>query len=406
MQVAYTQARAIADAAEVGVIRSSQFVFLAAFDGTRNDMNDVKFSGNPLDTNVAQLYRQAHQTDLANPEGNLKTGYYHGHGTESSLVASAWLPVKVTQETINSAQKTYGEFASEVSKWLKKNTDGEVTTAITSFSRGGATVAVFTHTHMLYRDGLIDPETKKVLISPGQVGVSAGVIFDPVTTGVEANVAFAPNVKNIVVIRGENEYRYLFKGVDYANQAGIRILPATGNHCNIGGGYKHDGLGDLYLDVATQYLQKSGLKIAEVDISRRFDPKTKLAVYAESGTQQYEVCNPLNQEQKRGQWDVCARFTIGTEYQPTRLLDDVAKPAQIKESIDGMVKDFTLYDKKHSIEIKDANQEKVRIYIEKSPEEALKLHPDLLGAFSFRAALLNDIANRPNRKPGNYRNSV
>lgn len=392
-QVAYAQARAVADAAEVGVIHSNQFVFFAAFDGTRNDMKDVKLSGNPLDTNVAQLYKQAHQAELANPEGNLKAGYYQGHGTEGSLVASAWLPVKVTQETINSAQKAYDEFASEASKWLKKHPDGEVATAITSFSRGGATAAVFTH--MLYRDGLIDPETKKVLIRPGQVGVSAGVIFDPVTTGVEANVAFAPNVKNIVVIRGENEYRYLFKGVDYANQAGITILSATGNHCNIGGGYKHDGLGDLYLDAATQYLQKSGLNIAEVDLSRRFDPKAKLAVYDESGTQQNEVGNPLNQEQKRGQWDVYARFTVGAEHQPARLLEDVAKPAQIKASVDGLVKDFTLYDKKHAIEINDLNQEKARVYIEKSPEEALKLHPDLLGAFSFRAGLLNDIANRP-----------
>ena len=392
-QIAYAQVRAILDTVEVGVIRSNQFVFFAAFDGTRNDMGDVKRSGNPEDTNVAQLYQQADKIVKINPEGNLRAGYYRGHGTEGSLVASAWFPDQVTEETINTAQNAYNQFAEQAAKWLKKHPDGEVTTATTSFSRGGATAAVFTH--MLYRDGLIDPKTKEVLIPLGQVGVSAGVVFDPVTTGVEANVAFAPNVKNIVVIRGENEYRYLFKGVDYANQAGITTLPATGNHCNIGGGYKHDGLGDLYLDAATQYLQKSGLNIADVDLSRRFDTNTKFAVYDESGTQQGEVGNPLNQEQKRGQWDVYARFTSGTEHQPARLLDDMAKPAQMKASVDGTVKDFTLYDKKHAIEIKDVNQEKARVYIEKSPEEALKLHPNLLGAFSFRAGLLNDIAHRP-----------
>ena len=194
-QKAHNQAYAIANAAEVEVIHNNQFVFFAAFDGTRNDMGDVKRSGNLEDTNVAQLYQQADKIVKINPEGNFRTGYYRGHGTESSLVASAWLPVKVTQETINTAQRAYNQFAEQAAKWLKNHPDGEITTAITSFSRGGATAAVFTH--MLYRDGLIDPKTKEQLIPSGQVKVSAGVIFDPVTTGVGANVAFAPNVKNI-----------------------------------------------------------------------------------------------------------------------------------------------------------------------------------------------------------------
>ncbi len=60
---AHEQARAIGDVAEVGAVRDNQFVFLAAFDGTRNDKGDVKLSGNPLDTNVAQLFRQADKTE-------------------------------------------------------------------------------------------------------------------------------------------------------------------------------------------------------------------------------------------------------------------------------------------------------------------------------------------------------
>ena len=309
-EVAYAQARAIADAAEVGAIRSNQFVFFAAFDGTRNDMGDVELSGNPLDTNVAQLYEQVRKVAEDDQGGNLKAGYFPGHGTEGSLVASAWLPVKVTQETINSAQKAYNQFSKEASAWLKDHPDGEVTTAITSFSRGGATAAVFTH--MLYRDGLIDPETKKVLIPPGQVGVSAGVIFDPVTTGVGANVAFAPNMKNIVVLQAQNEYRYLFKAVDYAGHAGMTTVPAFGNHCGIGGGYDN-GLSALYLEAATIFLQKSGLAIAEVDPSRRLDPKAPLLVYDESGSTQEKTNNPLNQGQAHGQWDVYGYFTSGAE---------------------------------------------------------------------------------------------
>lgn len=41
---ALTQAQAIAEAAEAGAVRKNQFVFFAAFDGTRNDKGDVELS--------------------------------------------------------------------------------------------------------------------------------------------------------------------------------------------------------------------------------------------------------------------------------------------------------------------------------------------------------------------------
>jgi len=41
-----TQAKAIAEAADTDTIKKEQFVFFAAFDGTRNDKKDVKLSGN------------------------------------------------------------------------------------------------------------------------------------------------------------------------------------------------------------------------------------------------------------------------------------------------------------------------------------------------------------------------
>lgn len=163
-QIAHAQARAIADSASVGAIDDNKFVFFAAFDGTRNDMKDVKLSGNPLDSNVAQLYKQADKVVKANPEGNLRAHYYPGHGTNGALVASDWLPAQVTQEAIDTAQKAYNQFSKQASAWLKEHPNGEITTAITSFSRGGATAAVFTH--MLYKNGLIDPETEEVLYRP------------------------------------------------------------------------------------------------------------------------------------------------------------------------------------------------------------------------------------------------
>lgn len=383
---AQQQAQAITDAAEVGAVRENQFVFIAAFDGTRNDKGDVKISGNHLDTNVAQIFEQADKTVQANHESNLGTGYYPGHGTEGTLVASDWYPGQVTQETINTAKRAYNEFAKQAAAWMKVHPNGDVTTAVTAFSRGSATAAVFTH--LLYRDGLIDPETKQVLIPPGEVGVSAGVIFDPVTTGVDANVAFAPNVKNVVVVQAQHEYRYLFKGVDHSGHPGIRVVEATGNHCNIGGGYDN-GLGALNLEAATRFLQRSGVPVADVDPSRRVDPSVPLTVYDESD-QKAEQGNFLTRDQSRGKWDVSGRFVEGAETQPIRLLDKVAKPATVDYQPEAEVVNFKLYDHKtHS---------KVKSYLDDTPEEALRKYPDLAAALSIRELLHEEIADMPYRQ--------
>jgi len=267
-----------------------------------------------------------------------------------------------------------------------------VTTAITSFSRGGGTAAVFTQ--LLYKNGLIDPETKEQLIPPGQVGVSAGIIFDPVTTGQKGNVAFAPNVKNTLVILADNEYRYLFKAVDPGAHNGIVIVNATGNLSNIGGGYQKDGLGNLYLGAATEYLQKSGLSIADVDPSRRYTAETKLVVYNESGLTGEQAQSPFSEYKNRGQWDVYGYFEPGAESQTKRLLDKVAQPAQTKQAEGIQLKEVTLYNGQHAIESQTLG-EKARVYLEEPPQKALQKHPDLLGAFILRDAILQDIAYRP-----------
>jgi hypothetical protein len=387
------QAQAIAEAAETSAIKKEQFVFFAAFDGTRNDMRDIELSGNPEGTNVAELYKQADKTIQANPDGNLRAGYYVGHGAEGTEQFSEALPIQVTKEAIRTAEKAYNNFAKQASDWLKEHPDGDVTTAITSFSRGGGTAAVFTQ--LLYQNGLIDPKTKEQLIPPGQVGVSAGVIFDPVTTGQDGNVAFAPNVKNIVVIRAENEYRYLFKAVDYAGQPDIKIIDAAGNHCNIGGGYQKDGLGNLYLGAATEFLQKSGLNIADVDSSRRFEAGTKLTVYNESGLTREQAHSFFSAHKNRGQWDVYGYFDPNTETQTKRLLDKAAQPAQIMQAEEGtQQKTFKLYNGQQMIESQRLG-EKARIYLEQPSEKAISMHPELLGAFILREITLKNIADMP-----------
>lgn len=96
------------------------------------------------------------------------------------------------------------------------------------------------------------------------------MLFDPVMTGVNCNLAFPPDARAIIAIKALNEYRYLFAGADYSNQGDVVTsrCGSAGNHCDIGGGYDN-GIGAISLAAATGYLQKSGLSIAAVPAVRR-----------------------------------------------------------------------------------------------------------------------------------------
>jgi len=72
---------------------------------------------------------------------------------------------QVTQQVINAAENAYIDMGFQASAWLKSNPGGDVTAAITAFSRGDASAAIFSQ--MLYVRGLIDPANGQVLKSMG-----------------------------------------------------------------------------------------------------------------------------------------------------------------------------------------------------------------------------------------------
>ncbi len=273
-KIAYAQdeANAIANSAH-NTISDTTFVYFAAFDGTNNDMNDLSVSGNPLSTNVAELSREITQTS------KVVVGYFPGVGTAGTLPGSSAIPSQVTAQMLITAKDAYNDFAARASLWLDSHPEGDITTALTGFSRGSVTAAIFSQ--LIFENGLIDPRTQKVLIPPGEVGVSAGLIFDPVGTGVNGNLIFAPNVNNITVVRAENEYRNLFKAVDYAGENGVATLTILGNHCDIGGGYDC-GLGSLTLQAANSFFKTSGLAMSDVPTSRTFAPDAGVYIHDEA----------------------------------------------------------------------------------------------------------------------------
>lgn len=284
--------RKIKDAAQKAAVSNGGYVFLAAFDGTNNDMNNVKTDAfTRFRTNVAQLWDQ-YRVGVGDNR-DFDGEYYPGVGTKGQPFTATWLPDKVTAAVREIAEQAYDDFVRKASRWLEDHPGRPVTVALTAFSRGAASAAIFSQ--LLCKKGLVSPlPSGNVLIQPGKVGVSAGVLFDPVATGVTGNLAYPPNVANVVGVKALNEYRYVFKAVDYSKQKDVvTTLDMFGNHCDVGGGYDN-GLAALSLEAATEFLEQSGLPITNVPDERKLNP-TEVAVHSEQKDGDQEIWSVYNE---------------------------------------------------------------------------------------------------------------
>lgn len=275
---AQTQAVAQAPAPKTDIQSGKQFVFVAHFDGTINDKDNLALSGNPLPTNVAELWAQMKPLERGNE--NFRTEYYRGVGTDGGLRGKYSAAFDPTAEMQATAEKAYREFSKKASDWLRAHPEANPAESLqvmaTGFSRGGGTAAVFSQ--LLYERGLTDPKTGKELVPPGRLGLAGAVICDPVTTGHDGNSAFSPTSRNITVVRAENEYRSPFKGVDHSDHPGVTTVGVTGNHCNIGGGHDR-GIAARVLVASTAWFQSSRLPIQDVSPDKR--PVGSATVYHE-----------------------------------------------------------------------------------------------------------------------------
>ncbi|WP_434631888.1 hypothetical protein [Chromobacterium sp. CV08] len=275
---ARARAETIARAAQPAVT-AGQFVYFAAFDGTANDKDHL--SRGMQSTNAAQLYQQAVTAAAGNPA--LAAAYFPGPGTGPTLPGSSFLPPVVTAEAVRTAKLAYDDFQHKAVAWLHDHPGGSVAVAAAAFSRGNDAASVFAQ--LLFERGLSDPASGRMLVPPGQLGLSAAALYDPVMTGMSGNMAFPPNSRNLLILRAENEYRTLFKAADFSGQAGALNFNFPGNHCDVGGGYDN-GLAGLTLQAGTAFLQKAGVPVADVPPQRRFDARQPALVHDE-GVNQY-----------------------------------------------------------------------------------------------------------------------
>ena len=265
-------------AASFSNISPRQFVFFAAFDGTNNDRNNLALSGAPLKTNIAVVEEQVRLANGA-PDSNIRTGYYAGVGTggiAGSFNARSYNP---TPYVIAIAEAAYADFQEQASRWLKANPGGDVTTAVTGFSRGCASGVVFSQ--LLNERGLTDPETGAVLVPPGQVKVSSTLLLEPVYTAIDRDMSLPANViGNVVVAQALDEFRYIFRAPDYSNDPRVQIIQFYGNHGNIGGFYDN-GIGALVLQGATDFFRNAGISIAGVPSERQFIEGAPVRIFSE-----------------------------------------------------------------------------------------------------------------------------
>lgn len=317
------QGQTCEDAAQRRAVPKDRFVFFAAFDSTNTDMNDL--AGDPQCTNVGQLWQQY---DDGRP-GHLQGGYYAGLGTNGRPTKETWLPPAVTIGVIETAKKAYIEYAQAASAWRAAHPRASVSVVLTAFSRGAASAAIFSQ--LLYKRGLVLPyPSGAVLIKPGQTKIAAGVLFDPVATGVDGNLALPPNARNFVVLKALNEYRHLFKAVEYTKQKVIATtLGFYGNHCDVGGGYDN-GLAAVTLDAATRFLRKSGLAIGDVPAARRLVPD-EIAVH----TEEYD-------EYGNKRWDVYNED--GFSFRDLRLFDKKVVISPAARPASSGARGFTMFD--------------------------------------------------------------
>jgi hypothetical protein len=239
--------------------------------------------------------------------------YYPGHGTAASLPGSAVDPTQVTQQAFNTANAAYDQFARQAAAWLDTNPGGSVTAMMGCFSRGCASGVIFSQ--LLWEKGLVTADGRE-LVPPGQVGVTGGVMQEPVFTGMQGNMALAPNVQNIAVIRASDEFRTMFQAPDFTGQPGVTVYDFIGNHGDIGGFYDN-GIGSLTLQASTQYLRNLGLPISDVRPERLFDPNAPMKLHTEGVD---EFGNRI--------WD-----EYGTR--GNRLIAQVGSPATVQTFDDG-----------------------------------------------------------------------
>lgn len=236
-------------------------------------------SGSPYQTNVANLFDQG----AANISEHFKARYYPGVGTGGIAGGKLNAGIFPTEPLRRIAEQAYKEFAAEVDNFLSTHPNAtyrDLSIVTTDFSRGNGSAMMFVRA--LDERGLKLPDGT-VVAPPGAIPVTAQVLFDPSHAFIQGDLSLPSNVRgNVLVIAARDEHRADFRLADYGRDPRSNVVSIAGNHCGVGGGYELHGTSAAALEMATRYLQNSGIAIADVAQDQRFDPARPMNVYTEN----------------------------------------------------------------------------------------------------------------------------
>jgi hypothetical protein len=268
--------QAMADVGKAGV--STRSNFFAAFDGTNNDRDNLKLSGDPFPTNVARLQAQAKSA----ADENFTSEYFKGVGTgddQGNIVNAA---VNPTPAIDAAAERAYKEFAISSANYLRTNPDAtaaDLSASVTGFSRGCASAVRFAQ--LVNERGVVTADGT-VVAPPGSVAVTGMALIDPVATGVKGEMGIPPNVKGqVLVVEGNDENRSHFRPLYYGDDPRVTTVKHPGNHVGVGGGYDRNGTAANVLEGVTGYFQNRGVPLADVPSELKHDPGQRPTVYTE-----------------------------------------------------------------------------------------------------------------------------
>lgn len=290
-------------------------IFIAAFDGTGNDVIH-----DPLHaTNVAKIAAQVQDMNKAGDQ-RVFAGYVAGPGTQEGFVARLW--DGATGHTYDQRmEEMYKQFTEQAKQWRREDPDVQIRVASIGFSRGAEQAAGFTR--LVHERGIQDPSgakysygsdglinkveyTRPALVAPGQVAQVEG-LFDAVNTGrpEDRDRRPPPSVISGFQIIAEDERRNKFKS-DHIIDPGLspdgRFLGVTvaGAHSDVGGSYHRDGLAIRSNNLMIDYLNALSDKPFLQKGMEPNDPRLNVVHRSEEGMLLYRIDRKVDRDTPDG----------------------------------------------------------------------------------------------------------
>lgn len=258
-----------------------KYVFVASFDGTWNDRENLR-PGEAM-TNPALLEKELSKLYSERLDGH----YYNGVGTRENTLLKV-LNGMTGQGSEERAEHAFKDFQNKSLEWLKADPEAQIHVVAIGFSRGAASARHFLnlveergvpadggHKYVEdnpYSESQLDNKTFQVYDKfkrpPGTV-TSSALLYDTVATGQEdvLKMGIPASTSFVVHLTSHDEDRHSFpltsidgKSPDPANASRLLTIELPGVHSDIGGGYQ-EGVAKLGHYLGDQVLYRLGFEI-------------------------------------------------------------------------------------------------------------------------------------------------